>query len=170
MKRKNAAERVALCGLLTALMLILGYIENLLPIPVGVPGVKLGLSNGVLLFALYLLDIPTALTLMVVKVVLSGLLFGGVSAMMFALAGGLLSMAVMAPLSRFGRVSILTVSIFGAVCHNIGQVLVAMLILKTTGLLYYLAVLMLVGVATGALTGVAAGEVIKHMKALKKAR
>lgn len=81
-------QRIALCGLLVSLMLVLGYIESLIPVPTVVPGIKLGLSNGVLLFALYLLDIPTAFVLMVLKVVLSGLLFGGVSAMMYAFAGG----------------------------------------------------------------------------------
>ena len=81
-------QRIALCGLLVSLMLVLGYIESLIPVPTVVPGIKLGLSNGVLLFALYLLDIPTAFVLMVLKVVLSGLLFGGVSAMMYAFARG----------------------------------------------------------------------------------
>lgn len=167
MKRDNSARRVALCGLLVALMLVLGYVESLIPIPIGVPGVKLGLSNGVLLFALYMLNIPTAFLLMVVKVLLSGLLFGGVSAMMFAFAGGLLSMVLMAPLSRVKNVSIITVSIVGAVMHNIGQVLMAMLILQTSALLYYMVILMLVGIAAGALTGVTANAVIRHMRALK---
>ena len=100
---KNArkqTERIALCGLLVSLMLVLGYVESLIPVAVGIPGIKLGLSNGVLLFAIYLLDIPTAFVLMALKVVLSGLLFGGVSAMMYAFAGGLVSMICMSLLSR----------------------------------------------------------------------
>ena len=76
MKMKKSAERVALCGLLVALMLVLGYLESLIPIP-GMPGVKLGLSNSLLIYALYLMNIRTALILMVLKVVLSGLMFGG---------------------------------------------------------------------------------------------
>ena len=77
-KSRDRVFRITLSGLLTALMLVMGYIENLLP-SVGVPGIKLGLSNGVLIFALYILDIPTAFILMAVKVGLSGLLFSGVS-------------------------------------------------------------------------------------------
>ena len=71
-----------------ALMLVLGFVESLMPVAAGVPGIKLGLSNGVLIFAVYMLNLPTAFVLMVLKVVLSGLLFGGVNAMMYAFAGG----------------------------------------------------------------------------------
>ena len=90
MRKRNrfSTRNIALCGLLTAMMLVLGFIESLLPVATAVPGVKLGLSNGVLMFALYMLDAPTAFLLMLLKVVLSGLLFGGVSAMMYAMAGG----------------------------------------------------------------------------------
>ena len=66
MKRRNAAQRIALCGLLTALMLVLGLVENQIPLNASIPGIKLGLSNGVLIFAIYMLDIPTAFGLMVV--------------------------------------------------------------------------------------------------------
>ena len=93
MRRRGrfSVERIAQCGLLTAMMLVLGFIESLLPVAAGVPGIKLGLSNGVLLFALYMMDAPTAFVLMLLKVLLSGLLFGGVSAMMYAMAGGICS-------------------------------------------------------------------------------
>ena len=151
---KNArkqTERIALCGLLVSLMLVLGYVESLIPVAVGIPGIKLGLSNGVLLFAIYLLDIPTAFILMVLKVGLSGLLFGGVSAI----------------LSRMKGVHPITVSMVGGVAHNVGQVGLAMLMLHTPKLLYYMAILMLVGLVTGAVTGVAASSVLKHLKKLK---
>ena len=138
--------------------------ESLLPVAVSVPGIKLGLSNGVLLFAVYMLDIPTAFALMLLKVLLSGLLFGGVSAMMYAFAGGLLSMAVMTALSRVKGVHPVAVSMAGGVAHNAGQVALAMVILQTPRLLYYMAVLMAAGLLTGALTGVAAAAVMKHMK------
>ena len=168
---KNArkqTERIALCGLLVSLMLVLGYVESLIPVAVGIPGIKLGLSNGVLLFAIYLLDIPTAFILMVLKVGLSGLLFGGVSAMMYAFAGGLVSMICMALLSRMKGVHPITVSMVGGVAHNVGQVGLAMLMLHSPKLLYYMAILMLVGLVTGAVTGVAASSVLKHLKKLKE--
>ena len=163
-KRFNV-QRTALCGLLTAMMLVLGFIESLIPVAAGVPGIKLGLSNGVLLFALYMLDTPTAFVLMIVKVVLSGLMFGGVSARMYAMAGGVLSTLFMILLKRFGF-HIIAVSMVGAVMHNVGQVLLAMLMLQTSKLVYYMAILMLVGLGTGAVTGVAANATIKHVKKL----
>lgn len=167
-KRKRfSTQDIALCGLLTAMMLVLGFIESLLPIASPVPGIKLGLSNGVLLFALYMLSPVTAFLLMLLKVFLSGLLFGGVSTMMYAAAGGTLSMLVMICLKRF-RFSILFVSMLGAVAHNVGQVLLAMVMLHTSQLVYYMAVLALVGLAAGAITGIAAKATIGHIQKLKK--
>ena len=156
MRKRNrfSTRNIALCGLLTAMMLVLGFIESLLPVATAVPGVKLGLSNGVLMFALYMLDAPTAFLLMLLKVVLSGLLFGGVSAMMYAMAGGVASM--------------LTNSMLGAVAHNAAQVLLAMIVLHTRQLLYYLAVLTLIALVTGAVTGIAAQATVKHIRKLKK--
>ncbi|MCI5846561.1 MAG: Gx transporter family protein [Clostridiales bacterium] len=161
------SKRVALCGLLLALMLVLGYVESLLPAVSGVPGIKLGLSNGVLIFAVYMLNVPTAFVLMGLKVALSGLLFGGVSAMIYAAAGGVLSLTVMCLLSRVRGLHPVVVSMAGGVFHNVGQLGMAMLILQTPSLAYYLAVLMLSGLATGAVTGVAASSVMKHVKSIR---
>lgn len=168
MNRRNtqqSAYRIALSGLLVALMLVLGYVESLIPINVGVPGIKLGLSNGVLIFAVYMMDIPAAYCLMALKVLLSGLMFGGVSAIAYAFAGGLLSLTAMCLLSRVKGIHPAVVSVVGGVMHNVGQVGLAMLILHTN-LLFYLAVLVLVGGACGALTGVCAAAVMKHLRAL----
>ena len=98
MRTGKKTRRLTVSALLVTVMLMLGYLENL--VPTGVPGIKLGLSNSVLLLAIYWLGIPTALILMVVKVVLSGILFSGVSAMMYAFAGGVLSMVVMSVLYK----------------------------------------------------------------------
>lgn len=172
MKRKTNRERtrrIALCGLLIAMMLVLGFVESRIPINVGIPGIKLGLSNGVLIFAVYMLDLPTAWMLMVLKVFLSGLLFGGFNTIMYALAGGALSMLTMTLLSRVKGMHPVTVSMAGGVMHNVGQVAVAMAILsQTTQLLYYMAVLMLAGLACGALTGVVASSVMKHLKTIQR--
>ena len=165
-KKRFTVQTVAQCGLLTAMMLVLGFIESLLPVAAGVPGIKLGLSNGVLMFALYMLDAPTAFILMLLKVLLSGLLFGGVSAMMYALAGGVCSMLGMILLKKL-KFNLITVSMVGAVLHNLGQVLLAMLILETDQLIYYMAILLLVGLACGAVTGIAARATISHMKKLR---
>ena len=168
--RHNKVNKLTLCALLTALMFVLGYIENMLPTAalMGIPGVKIGLSNGVLLFALYMLNVPTAFVLMVVKVTLASLTFASPSSLPFALAGGVLSLCAMAPLSKIKGMHLVTVSIVGAVCHNVGQVLMAMWVMQTEELVYYMAVLMLIGIASGALTGIVATSVIKHMKVIKK--
>lgn len=159
--------RTAYCGLLIAVMLVLGYVESLLPAVGAVPGIKLGLSNSVLIFAVYMLPLPTAWMLMILKVLLSGLLFGGASTIMYSMAGGVLSMTAMTILSRMKGVHPVTVSMVGGVMHNVGQVAVAMLLLHTHQLLYYMAVLMLAGLICGALTGISAASVMKHLKSIK---
>jgi len=158
---RQKTQRVALMGLMLSLMLILGFVESRLPVP-GLPGVKLGLSNGVLLFALYLLDVPSALLLMVLKILLSGFLFGNPSSMMYAAAGGVVSLTGMILLSRSRQFSPVVVSMAGGLLHNVGQVGLAMIILQTPGLLVYMAILMLIGMVTGLATGVAAKAVIQR--------
>lgn len=165
-RRKNLPQRVALMGLLLAMMLVLGFVESRLPVP-GLPGVKLGLSNSVLLFALYLLDIPSAVLLMALKVLLSGFLFGNPSSMMYAAAGGVLSLGGMAVLRSMRAFDIVPVSMAGGLLHNVGQVALAMIILRTPGLLVYMAILMAVGMVTGLATGLAAKTVIRHFPVQK---
>ena len=170
-KRKTMREitlRTAYSGLLIAVMLVLGYVESLLPAVGAVPGIKLGLSNSVLIFAVYMLDLPTAWMLMILKVLLSGLLFGGATTMLYASAGGVLSMLAMSILSRSKGVHPVTVSITGGVMHNVGQVAMAMLLLGARQLLYYMAVLVVVGMVCGALTGVCATSVMKHLKTIRR--
>ena len=154
-------QRLALSALLTAVMLVLGYVESL--IPTGIPGIKLGLSNSVLLFAIYTLGIPNALLLMVVKVLLSGFLFSGVNAMLYAFAGGLLSMLAMVVLYKLQGFHILTIAMVGAVMHNVGQVVLAMQMLQTERLIYYMAILMLVGLVTGYITGTVARILLRRI-------
>lgn len=160
-------KQVVLCGLLTALMLVLGYVESLLPLPGGIPGMKLGLANSVLIYAVYMLNLPTAWLLMALKVGLSVLLFANPSAVLFSLGGGVLSMAGMSLLRRVRDLRPMTVSAVGGMLHNAGQVLVAMLVLHTPGLLGYMALLMGVGLGTGLVTGLAAQLTMGHLKSAK---
>lgn len=157
-------KRLALSSLLLSIALVLGFVESLIPIAPGIPGIKLGLSNVTLLIALYMLGNVNAFALMGLKVMLSGLLFGGVSAMMYGLAGGVLSMLGMISVRKIKGVSVIGVSVVGAVLHNVGQVGLAMLIVKLDQLLYYMAILMLVGVGTGILTGTAAMYAMRSLK------
>ena len=154
---KSKARQVALCGLLVALAFILSYVEALVPINLGIPGVKLGLANLVVLIALYTLDLRWAFTISVVRIVLAGLTFGGLFSMLYRLAGGLLSFVVMALLSRKNLLGTVGVSICGGVAHNIGQLLMAMLVLETGSVWYYFPVLLISGSVAGVLIGLLGG-------------
>ena len=165
-KKRFDTRRVALCGLLLAMMLILGWVEKQIPTPH--PAIKLGLSNSVLIFAVYMLDIPTAYVLMVFKVFLSNVLFGSLG-VTFAMgfAGGLASLTAMVLISRIKGMHPVTVSIVGGVMHMVGQILMALLVANTPGLLTVLPFLMLSGLVCGAITGVCADRVMKYMKHMR---
>lgn len=152
-------------ALLTAVAVVLGYIEHLIPMPGSIPGIKLGLANTVLLYAIYLLDAKSAFLLMVLKVGLSGLMYGGVSAMMFSFGGGLCSLVMMLLMKKLGGVSIIGVSVVGAVFHNVGQTAVAAFMVNTAALMGYVPFLLVAAVVTGVLTGIAAKYAIQGLKA-----
>ena len=157
-------RKIARFGLLASMALILGYFERFIPIAAGIPGIKLGLANTVLLYAVYLMDAKSAWLLMCVKVVLSGFLFSGVSGMLYSFAGGVLSLAAMLLLRRAKDISIVGVSAGGAVFHNIGQTAVACIMVQSGAVIGYLPVLMLSAVITGVLTGIAAKYTIAGLK------
>ncbi len=167
---RKKTQRLTLCALLTAMMLILGYVESLIPFNFGIPGIKLGLSNSVLIFAVYMLSLPTAFLLMLVKVLLSALLFGGgflSPSTVFALAGGCLSVLVMGLLHFDKGLWPIVVSMAGGVSHGAAQVAVYMFMNPGSNLFLYMGVLMLVGMGTGAVTGFIGDRVMRHMKTLK---
>ena len=165
--RNQGARRIALSGLLTSLMLVFGLIERQFPLPIAVPGVKLGLANSVLLYSLYMLGIRQSVVLMLLKALLSWLIYMNLSAMIYSLSGGVLSLIAMILVMRIKGVSVIGVSALGAVFFNVGQILAAMLVLNTPQLLLtYLPVLMISGVVTGVLTGMVAQTVMKHLKHL----
>ena len=164
-------KRIARFGLLTAMMLILGLLDRAIPLGSllggALPGVKLGLANTVLIYAVYWMTPGSAILLLTAKILLSGFIFGSLSAIIYSLAGGVLSLAVMLVLrgrkTSPGRI-ILT-SVGGAMAHNLGQVLAAALMLRTPGLLtVYLPPLLGIGAGVGALTGTVAWRVMKALK------
>lgn len=157
-------NRAAYFGVFTALALILGYVESLIPIQFGVPGIKLGLANVIIVMVLCMRGWKEALLLSVVRIVLSGFIFGNLFSILYSLAGGMLSLLVMALMVRSSRFSTVGISIAGGVCHNIGQLIVAMLAVETYQVGFYLPVLLISGVITGALIGITAGEVMKRTK------
>ena len=155
------SKHVALFGMLVALAFSFSYIEHLIPLPLPT-GVKLGAANIVILCALYFLGWKEAMAISGVRIVLSGFAFG-ISTVPYSLAGGFLSLLVMMLLKRSNRFGIAGVSVAGSVCHNIGQTLVAMLLLgnKTA---YYFPVLLLSGVIAGILIGLVSGVVLEKLK------
>ncbi len=157
------ARAITTLGILTAVALILGYLEHLLA-PSPVPGVKLGLANTVLLYALYLLDTKSAALLTALKVLLSGLLFSGAFAMLYALAGGVASLAVMLPVRRIRGVSVMGVSVCGAAAHNLGQLLVACAVAETRAVLSLLPLLLICAAVAGVVTGAVAQAVFRLLK------
>lgn len=159
---------VAQYGLLVAIALILSYIEAQIPAFFAVPGMKLGLTNIVVLIALYQMGVRSALLINILRVLLVSLLFGNGMSLAYSLAGGLLSWAVMVGLKKTGRFHMVTISIAGGVAHNIGQILVAMLILGTTALAWYLLMLWFTGLASGAVIGVIGGELCRRWEKIKR--
>lgn len=162
--RSGMGYRVALSSVMTTLALIFSYVEALIPFNFGIPGVKLGLSNLVILVALYKLSAGYAFVINMVRILLSGLLFGGVSAMLYSLAGGLLSFAVMYILMKTGLFSPVGVSMAGGVMHNVGQVTVAALVVETGKIYLYLPVLSVTGLITGTILGFAAALILVRLK------
>ncbi|MDR2586997.1 MAG: Gx transporter family protein [Coriobacteriales bacterium] len=166
--RLSPTQRLTRIALLAALALVLGYLESMVPIPVSIPGVRLGLGNVCVLLALYLLDTRSALAVMVLKVSVSALLFGSPMALIYSAAGGLLSFGGMWLLRRWDKVNIIAVSIVAAVLHNIAQVLVATALLATPAILLNLPILAVVACVTGALTGTVAAQVIRALGASRR--
>lgn len=152
-------------GLLTALGLIIGYIEFLIPIPLGIPGVKPGFANIVIVWALYSLGPWEALMINGMRIFLSGFLFGNFSMILYSLAGAAVSFLCMCLAKKSGLFSMTGVSMIGGVMHNVGQLLVAMAVLETVSLVYYGPVLLAAGVITGLLIGIVTGEVKKRIPA-----
>lgn len=160
------ASKIARYGLLTALALVLSYAESLLPSP-GVPGVKLGLPNLVIVFALYRLGTADAWALSLVRVLLVSVLFGNGASLAYSLAGAVLSLLVMCLMKQSGRFSETGVSVAGGVAHNAGQILVAVLLLETTRLAWYLPVLCVSGTVAGVLIGVVSALLVKRVPEFK---
>ena len=157
-------SRVAYFGIFTSLALIFSYVESLIPISFGIPGVKLGLANLITILVLYKMSVKEAYLVSVVRVVLSGFMFGNLFAILYSLAGGLLSLAIMNLFRRTDRFSIYGVSMAGGVFHNVGQFIMAMLVVESVSIAGYLPVLLVAGLATGLVIGIVSNEVLKRLK------
>ncbi len=160
-------SKVAYFGVFTALALIFSYVETLIPIQFGIPGVKLGLANLIIVIALYRMKLSEAYLLSIVRVLLAGFIFGNYFSIIYSLAGGILSLTVMALLRKKGGFSVIGISIAGGVFHNIGQLIVASVIVETFSVMYYVPVLLIAGLVTGLLIGIASDGMLKRLANLE---
>ncbi|MBP7348614.1 MAG: Gx transporter family protein [Butyrivibrio sp.] len=158
--------KISQLGLLLAVSLILSYIESVLPFNFGIPGMKLGLPNLAIVLTLYLFGWQEALLINISRIILSGFMFGNLAGILFSLAGALVSFVCMLAAKRCRIFSAGAVSIVGGVMHNTGQLLIAVLIVKTVGILYYLPILLIAGMITGGLIGIVAMKTIPYLRKL----
>ena len=162
-------QRVALIGILIALSLILGWVENMIPISAKIPGIKLGLANIVVVFALYKLGIGEAALLSVAKALLTSLLFGNMAGFLYSAAGAVLSYAAMVSVFRIKNVSPVGVSAIGGAAHVTAQVITAVILTSTEEIIRFLPLLLVSGCVTGVLTGTLTAIVLNRMEGIKDA-
>ena len=158
--------KVAYFGVFTALALIFSYVESIIPINFGIPGVKLGLANLIIVITLYKMSIKEAYILSIVRIVLAGFMFGNLFAILYSLSGGMLSLTIMCILKKTNKFSVFGVSMAGGVFHNIGQLLMAAIVLESVSIGYYFPVLLLSGLVTGFVIGVVSHEMMNRLKKL----
>lgn len=154
------AKRVTTIGIFTALAMIFSYVEVLIPFTFAVPGMKLGLANLVVVTGIYCLDWKDVCTVSLIRILLTGLLFGNGVSILYSFSGGIVSLIVMMAFKKTDWFSVIGVSVSGAVFHNIGQILAAVFVMQTKAILSYLPVLMITGVVTGFVLGLVACRIL----------
>ena len=160
-------KKVAMLGLTIALAMIMSYIEALVPLSFAVPGIKMGLANIVIIFVLYKIGTKEAILVSLIRVILVSLLFSNVMAMAYSIAGAVLSLSVMWLLKKTDRFSFVGVSIAGGIMHNVGQIIMAVVLLGTEQIALYLPVLIITGTVTGVVIGIVSGLVINRFKTIR---
>lgn len=161
--KNSKAKKIALYGMMVALAFAFSYLESLIPFNFGIPGIKLGLANIVVVVALYTMKSGEAFTIAIFRIILAGLTFGSVYSLLYSLCGGILSFIVMYFVKKT-KLSIIGVSMLGGVCHNIGQLIVAAIVMQTARIVYYIPVLLIAGLVTGFLMGLISKLVIDRLK------
>ena len=162
MYTRISTKKIALCGVLTALAMIFSYIESVIPVPIPVPGIKLGVANIAVITILYVLGVKEAIVINLLRIVLTSLLFGNVNSFLFSISGAALSLTIMIIMKKLD--SCIGVSVCGGVMHNIGQIIAAVFIMGSEAIVFYLPVLIVSGVFTGVVIGVVSGIVAKHVR------
>lgn len=160
----KSTKRTAYIGVLSAVAIVLGYLEGMIPLPVSVPGVKIGLSNVCVMTALYTLGAPAALAVCLIKSLVCGMLFWGAEGVIFALFGSIFSLLAMTILKKYSGFSMVGISAVGAVCHNLGQLLAFYIFSGSFSFFYYISFLGLSAIIMGTLTGFISKEVIGRLR------
>ena len=170
MQRKNALriKKITFLALFASLALLLSYVEMLLPpIFTGVPGIKMGLPNIVIILILYRFGIKEASIVSFVRLLIVSVLFGNITMLWYSLAGAVLSLAVMGILKKLDILSTVGVSVAGAIMHNVGQMIVAMLLMQTSEIGYYMIVLSITGTVAGIFIGLCGALLHKRLAKIK---
>lgn len=159
---KKETKRFAILSIMIGLSLVLSYVDSLIPIVVTIPDIKLGLANIATIYVLYRLGIKEAIIVSILRVFLSALLFGTIVTLSYSIVGATLSLVIMIVFKRISSLHMITISILGAVMHNMGQIGVAMFIMSTKEIIYYLPILVITGVISGIGVGLLAILVLKY--------
>lgn len=167
MRSGKYIRQITTMGMLVALAMVLGFVETLIPINLGIPGMKLGLANIVVVIALFLFDVKTAVVVSILRIILIAMTFGNMSMMFYSIAGASLSLLSMIAISKIKSFSLISVSIVGGVMHNVGQIICAAFVVRTNGVFTYLPVLMIAGLVSGALIGIVAGLISVRLTNVK---
>ena len=162
---KKNTQKLALLGIFAAIAMAFAYVEVLLPpLFTAVPGIKLGLPNIMIIFVLYKMGAKEAAAVSLVRLIAVSLLFGNPMTLAYSLAGAVLSLTAMALLKKLDRFSVIGVSVAGGILHNVGQILLAMFVLKTAEIGYYLVVLAVAGTIAGVFIGLCGGFAVKRIR------
>ena len=167
MRSGKYIRQITTMGMLVALAMVLGFVETLIPINLGIPGMKLGLANIVVVIALFLFDIKTAVVVSILRIILIAMTFGNMSMMFYSIAGASLSLLSMIAVSKIKSFSLISVSIIGGIMHNVGQIICAAFVVRTNGVFTYLPVLIIAGLVSGALIGIVAGLILVRLTNVK---
>ncbi len=167
MNTNTSAHKVAYAAILAALAMIFSYIEAIIPFSIGIPGVKLGIANLVVVVALYKLNFKYAFLINLIRIFAVGFLFTGAFGILYSLAGGLLSLFVMVIVKNAKIFSVVGVSLAGGVAHNLGQLITATLIVSNIKLFVYFPVLIFSGMASGIVIGIVAGLILTKLEHAK---
>lgn len=160
----KTSKKISYCAMLVALAMIFSYVESMIPINFGIPGVKIGIANVVTVFGIYFLNSGSVFLIVFLRILLIGFMFGSGMSILYSLAGGMLSLIIMLFMKRAGIFSVIGISIGGGIAHNVGQIAVAACIVQNLKLIYYLPVLLISGVITGWLVGIISSRVLNIIK------